>query len=303
MKKIFSLTLLLLLSLASSVRAEGLLVVQSLPIKPYDQALAGFRTVCTARITKIISSELNEADTLKKARKTKPDLILAIGLDALQKVRTIRDVPIIYLMVPNPQSQSFIQDNNNVTGVSMNIEPERQFSALRQVLPHARRIAVLYDPDKSGHFVRKAQSIAATAGFELVLKMVHSSQDAAAALEGLKTKMDALWLLPDTTVVNPATIDLLLLTALENRIPIFTFSRKSAEKGAMLSLEIDAQEAGKQAGEMANRILSGEDVHKIGEVDARGGILTVNMIVAKKLGITPNSDLLKQANAIQIGNK
>ena len=301
MKKIFSLTLLLLLSLASSVRADGLLVVQSLPIKPYDQALAGFRTVCTARITKIISSELNEADTLKKVRKTKPDLVLAIGLDALQKLRTIRDVPIIYLMVPNPQS--FVQDSNNVTGVSMNIQPERQFSALRQVLPHARRIAVLYDPDKSGPFVRKAHSIAATAGLELLSKMVHSAQDAAAALEGLKTRTDVLWLLPDTTVVNPATIDLLLLTALENKIPIFTFSRKSAEKGALLSLEIDAREAGKQAGEMANRILSGEDVQKIGESDARGGILTVNMTVAKRLGITPNSELLKEANAIQIGNR
>lgn len=294
MKKIFPLSLLFLFSLAPSVRADGLLVVQSLPIKPYNQALSGFRNVCTVRITKIVSSELNEADTLKKARKANPDLILAIGKDALTKVRTIKDVPIIYLMVPNPQSLD--HDSDNITGISMNIQPERQLSALRQVLPHAKKVAILYDPDKSGAFVRKAQSSAAAAGMELLPKVVHTSQDAAAALDGLKTKIDALWLLPDTTVVNPGTIDLLLLTALENTIPVFTFSGKSAEKGALFSLEIDAQEAGKQAGEMANRVLAGTGIQTIGKADARAGILTINPVVAKRLGIPLSNEVLKHAN-------
>ena len=221
-------------------------------------------------------------------------------MDALTKVSTIRDVPIIYLMVPNPQS--LVQDSDNVTGISMNIQPERQLSVLRQVLPHAKKIAILYDPDKSGAFVRKAQSSAATAGMELLPKVVHTSQDAAAALDGLKTKIDALWLLPDTTVVNPGTIDLLLLTALEKRIPVFTFSGKSAEKGALFSLEIDAQEAGKQAGEMANRVLAGTGIQTIGKADARGGILTINPAVAKRLGISLSSDALKQAN-VKIGSQ
>lgn len=297
MKNFYPFIFLLLFSLVPPAAAGDLLVVQSLQIKPYNEALHGFRSVFTGKTHKLVSSELTEADVVGKARKNKPDLILAIGLDALTKVRAIRDVPIVYLMVLNPQS--LVQDDVNITGVGLNIQPEKQLATLGQVLPQARKIGLLFDPEKSGAFVRKAQNVAAAMGIDLLTKSVHSSRDAAAALEGMKGKIDALWLLPDTTVVNPKTIDLLLLSAIENRIPVFTFSGKYAEKGALLALEVDAAEAGRQAGEMANRITAGTDIHDIGRVDARGGILTVNLIIAKKLGITINNDVIKHASVIK----
>jgi len=297
MKKILTLILLALFFLVPPVTAGDLLVVQSLQIKPYNEALRGFSSVCAGKTVKLVSSELKEADVVSKVRKVNPDLILAIGMDALAKVRGIRDVPIVYLMVLNPQST--VQDNNNITGVSMNIQPEKQLATLRQVLPHARKIGMLFDPDKSGAFVRKAQNAAATMGIELQAKRVQSSKDAAAALESMKGKIDVFWMLPDTTIVNSGTIDLLLLSAIEDRIPVLTFAEKYAEKGALLSLEVDAGESGRQAGEMANRIIAGTEVQKIGREDARGSILTINLIVAKKLGIPIDIDVLKLANVIK----
>jgi putative ABC transport system substrate-binding protein len=297
MKKILTLILLALFFLVPPVTAGDLLVVQSLQIKPYNEALRGFSSVCAGKTVKLVSSELKEADVVSKVRKVNPDLILAIGMDALAKVRGIRDVPIVYLMVLNPQST--VQDNNNITGVSMNIQPEKQLATLRQVLPHARKIGMLFDPDKSGAFVRKAQNAAATTGIELQAKRVQSSKDAAAALESMKGKIDVFWMLPDTTIVNSGTIDLLLLSAIEDRIPVLTFAEKYAEKGALLSLEVDAGESGRQAGEMANRIIAGTEVQKIGREDARGSILTINLIVAKKLGIPIDIDVLKLANVIK----
>jgi len=297
MKKVLTLMLLALLFRVPLVAAGDLLVVQSLQIKPYNEALRGFSSVCAGKTVKLVSSELKEADVVGKVRKGNPDLILAIGMDALAKVKGIRDVPIVYLMVLNPQSTG--QNSGNITGVSMNIQPEKQLAMLRQVLPHARKIGLLFDPDKSGDLVRKAQNIAATTGIELLANRVQSSRDAAAALDGMKGKIDVFWMLPDTTVVNPGTIDLLLLSAIESRIPVLTFAEKYAEKGALLALEVDAVEAGRQAGEMANRIMAGTEVRKIGKEDARGSILTVNMIVAKKLGIPINIDVLKQANVIK----
>jgi len=297
MKKILPLMLLALIFQVSLVGAGDILVVQSLQVKPYNDALRGFGSVCAGRTVKLVSSELKEADVVGKVRKVSPDLILAIGMDALAKVKGIRDVPIVYLMVLNPQST--VQNNDNITGVSMNIQPEKQLATLRQVLPHAGKIGLLFDQDKSGDFVRKAQNVATAMGIELLAKKVQNSRDAAAALDGMRGKIDVFWMLPDTTVVNPGTIDLLLLSAIENRIPILTFAEKYAEKGALLALEVDATEAGRQAGEMANRIMAGTEVLKIGKEDARGGILTVNMIVAKKLGIPINIDVLKQANVIR----
>jgi ABC-type uncharacterized transport system substrate-binding protein len=40
-------------------------------------------------------------------------------------------------------------------------------------------------------------------------------------------------------------------------------------------------------------------VQKIGREDARGSILTINLIVAKKLGIPIDIDVLKLANVIK----
>jgi len=294
------LILLMLLSLFYQIptaTAGDILVVQSMQIKPYNEALRGFRSICPASTRNLVSSELSEADIVRKVRKSEPDLILAIGMDALQKVKEIRDVPIVYLMVLNPQSLAL--DAGNITGVSMSVQPERQLAALQQVLPQVKRIGLPFDQDKSGSFVRKAQNAAASMGIELLAKRVQSSRDAAAALDGMKGRIDVFWMIPDTTVVNSGSVDLLLLTAIENRIPVLAFAEKYAEKGALLSLEVDAAEAGRQAGEMANSILAGTAVKKIEKSDARGVILTVNMIVAKKLGVPVNGAVLGQARVIR----
>jgi putative ABC transport system substrate-binding protein len=293
-KKFLLLTLLAFLSLARPVTAGDLLVVQSLSIKPYDDALKGIRSVCTGKVVRVDSAGLSEADFARKVRKTRPDLIFAIGSDALAKVRAIRDVPIVYLMVLNPEV-----DESNITGVSLNIAPERQLSLVRQVLPHVKKVGLLFDPAKSSSFVNKAHGAASMLGFELLAKGVDHSRDAVTSLDGMKGKIQALWLFPDTSVVNAGTIDLLLLAAIENRVPVFTFSDKYVEKGALLSLEVNALEVGKQAGEMANRILAGTAVKNIEKADARGGNVTVNLIVAKKLGISINGDLLKHARVIR----
>lgn len=295
--KILSITALLLFLAAPPVQARGVLVVQSLQIKPYNEALQGFLSVCKVNTSKQISAKLSKADLARIARKNDPDLILAIGMDALEKVKDLHNVPIVYLMVLNPQK--LVHDSSNVTGVSLNILPEKQLSVLRQMLPHARKIGLLYEPDKSGAFVRKAQSAARKMDFELLSKKVLSPGDATAALGGLKGQIDALWLLPDTTVVTPQTIDLLLLSAIENRIPVYTFADKYAEKGALLALEVDAVEAGKQAGEMANMILAGTDAHSIPQTDAQSGTLTINMVVAKKLGIPVNGNVANKARVIK----
>jgi putative tryptophan/tyrosine transport system substrate-binding protein len=297
MKYYFFQIIICLFSIAPCWASGELLVVQSLPIKPYNDALQGFKAVCKSRPTRIVGPDLNEAEIRGKVRRNKPDLILAIGMDALEKVKTVNDVPIVYLMVLNPQDM--LRDDGNITGVSMNLAPERQFSILREVLPNVKKIGIFFDPGKNGYYISRVHNAAALMGVELLTKKVYSSREAVASVEGLKGKVDALWLLPDTTVVNPATIDLLLLSSIENKIPVLTFSDKYVEKGALLSLEVDAAESGKQAGEMAVKILGGASVNSIKREDARESILTVNLIVAKKLGISINGNVIKHARVIR----
>ncbi len=117
----------------------------------------------------------------------------------------------------------------------------------------------------------------------------------------MKGKIDAFWMLPDLTVITPETVEYLLLFSLENTVPILTFAQKYVELGALLCVGIDAFDIGAQAGEMAEKILSGRDVKDVQWVDARKAVISINLKVARKLGITIDEKVIMKARIIKSG--
>lgn len=296
LKKFLILFLSIFLFQGIAEATHEVVVVQSFNIKPYNEAFKGFKSMCDCRIKQFVLSEMEGLDVVKAVRDAKPDLILAIGIDALAKVKRIRNIPIVYLMVPNPQN--IISDEENITGVSMNISTEKHLATLRDVLPKIKRVGLLYNPDRTGSFVKKARLAASSMGIELLAKEVYSSKDVPALVNTMKGKIHAFWMLPDTTVVTPETTEILLLFSLENKIPIMTFSDKYVELGALMSLEIDAFDSGKQAGEMAHKILSGTSIKKVSETDPRKAVLSINLKIANKLGITISDEIMDKARIV-----
>jgi len=287
-----------LLLVGAPAIAQEVLVVQSLKVGPYDDAVRGVKSTTTGNINKLLVSELARDEVVKTVRETRPDVILAIGADALGKVRTIKDIPIVYLMVFNPQA-IIREGNENVTGISMNIAPEYQFSTMRKVMPDLKRLGILYDPAKSGQLVEKARKAVEGTGIELLAKEVRSPKHVPAALNSMKGKIGALWVQPDATVVTPETIECMLLFSLSNQVPIFAFSDQYVEMGAFMSMDIDPYQSGKQAGELVNRLLAGAVAGSIPGADARRGLVTINMRVAKKLGIQVNDNLVANFRVVR----
>jgi putative ABC transport system substrate-binding protein len=162
---------------------------------------------------------------------------------------------------------------------------------LQEVLYQVKRVGLLYDPSKTGFFVKKALYSSEKLGIKLIVKEVHSPKDVPSMLDSMKDGIDAFWMLPDTTVVTPETVEYLLLFSLENKIPVLTFSDKYLDLGAMISVSIDAFDIGRQAGEMAKEILSGSDIKNLPRVHAQKAVLTLNLKVAKKLGIRVNNNI------------
>ncbi len=266
--------------------ADGIVAVQSFLIKPYNDALEGFKSICNCNVKEFVVSEIEGADIISEIHKAKPEIILAIGIDALERIKNIKDIPIVHMMILNPQSVTSY--NKNITGVSLYISPEKQLSFLRKVLPEAKNIGLLYDPARTGDFVEKAKRAATATSIKLFAKEIHKSRDFSALLNGMKGEINAYWMLPDLTVVTPETVELLFLFSIENRIPVITFSNKYLEMGALMSFDIDTRDIGKQAGETANNILSGMDVKNMKMTDARKINININRKTAKKLGITMN---------------
>ena len=271
--------------------AQEVLVVQSLKVRPYDDAVRGVKSTTTGNINKLLVSELTRDEVVKAVREARPEVILAIGADALGKVRAIKDIPIVYMMVFNPRA-IIREGNENITGISMNIAPEYQFLTMRKVMPDLKRVGILYNPAKSGQLVEKAREAVDRTGIELLSLEVRSPKQVPAALNSMKGKIGALWIQPDATVVTPETIECMLLFSLGNQIPIFAFSDQYLEMGAFMSLDIDPYQLGKQAGELVNRLLAGAAIESIPDTDARRAQVTINLRVAKKLGIQVNDNLV-----------
>jgi putative ABC transport system substrate-binding protein len=121
---------------------------------------------------------------------------------------------------------------------------------------------------------------------ELLTREVRNPREVATAVNNLKGMVNAFWMLPDTSVVTPETVELFLLASQEYNIPVISFAGKYVEMGALAALDIDVFDQGTQAGEMAINILNGTAIADVRASEARSAPVKINRSVAKKLGIT-----------------
>ena len=296
-KKIFILLLLLIFLIESAEAGQNVLAVQSVSVAPYEEAVKGFEHVYGTEVKRLFISGRKEKDVLKTIREIRPDMVLALGRDALLMARRITTIPVVYCMVLNPQS--ILAGEKNISGVSMNLTPEKQLSELLTVLPSTPDIGLLYDPDQTGVFVQGLRDAAAKMDVKLTATAVRSSRDVPPLLNTMKGKVGVFWMLPDITVITPETVEAILLFSLENNLPIITFSEKYLELGAMLSIGIEPFDIGSQAGEMAQKIFSGNDVKDVQHVDARKALISINYKIAGKLGITIDQKVIRNNKVIR----
>lgn len=283
--------------------AARIVVLKSADVEVYNEALDGFKTA----IGQSAVSEYDMEGDLQRGRRflarlksgPKPDLVFAIGIWALQVVvEEVRDTPVVFAMVLNPPAV-IGQEPRNITGASMNVPIEQQIALLRRVSPQVRRIGVVYDPSKTGFLVRQAERIAQQQGVRLVAKAIASSKDAFAALDAMQGEIDALWILPDLTVLAQESVQYMLLLSFRNKIPLLGLSENQAKMGALLGLSFGSgQDIGSQAGELANQILSGRSAEEIPFTSARKLKLTVNLKTASKLGLQIPKEILDRADLV-----
>jgi putative ABC transport system substrate-binding protein len=296
-KKAVVLSIILLLLLpAAAARANDVVVLKSADIKPYDDALDGFRSSCGCSVREVDLGRTGNGDISKKLSEIDPDMVLAIGMDALTRVQAVTDLTVIYTMVLPSEFHGPLR--KNISGVSMYISPEKFLGMMAEILPGAKRIGIIYDPRYSEAFVREAMRAAEQRGVQLVLKKADRSSDVPPLIDAMRGKIDAFWMLPDLTVINPETVKYLLLFSFRNKVPVITFSNKYVQMGALAALNIAPFDIGVQAGEMAKKFSNGGKDKMPVRAEARKAVLTINRTVATKLGIRIRDDILKRADDV-----
>lgn len=267
--------------------AQDVVAIKGYNIKPFNDTISGFSAVCGCQVTELVSSELDKADIAREIRKIRPKAVFAVGTEALSLVNDIRNIPIIYAMVPNPQTE--LPEGKNVSGIGMNIPPEKYLGELNRVAPELKRIGLVYDPRKTGQYVKKALEAAGAMGLVLTAKEVNGPRDVISATQKMKGEIDLFWMLPDSTAITPETVEFLYYFSFENGIPLMAFAEKYAVMGALMSLSIDEADAGRQAGALCRRILDGGGAKERPDVNLpEKAVLSINLKTAKKMSIPVN---------------
>jgi len=264
-----------LMLVAVPALAYDALVLQSLREKGYDEAVRGVRRECRASMRTLVLSDYAEADLTRIMREEHPKLVIAVGDRALEVAETLRGTPVLYMMALNPKPRQ------NVTGVGMLLDPSRYLAVFNSL--GSKRVGVVYDPRRSGAYLKRAQFAARRSGIDLVLREVHAPKETPSMLESLRGKVDALWMLPDLTAVSPVSTEAYFLFSQGEGVPVVTFADVYLSMGGAVALGIDRFDIGRQLGEMAQSVLEGTPVEGIAAQAPRRAMTRSNDGVLRRL--------------------
>jgi len=271
---------------SESLAAE-IAILKSSSIGAYDQAIEGFKSTApsgTIYAEYDLQGDLDQGRKLaKKIRASEASLVVAVGLKAALAAKLeIVDVPIVYMMILDPSKHNL--NAPNMTGTLLEIPAERQFKILRAFLPNLRRLGILSNSSHTAKLKDTAAQAAANS-FQLQEFPVDSEKDVPHQLRSLLASVDALWLVPDSTVLTNESIGFILETSLAKRVPVIGFSPEFTRLGALLSLSVSYGEVGRETGVLAKRILDGDRKLPAKPIPIERLKITVNLKTARFLGV------------------
>jgi putative ABC transport system substrate-binding protein len=288
------------IGLPSTISAHEIVILKSADITAYNQAVAGFRAAIggSATITEYdMQGDVARGRRLaRKVRASNADLVLAVGIKAALAAKLeIVDIPILYCMVLDPEKNGLTAPN--MVGITLEISVDRQLKEMRSVLPGLKRLGVLYDPEKTGQFVDDARRIAKAYGVELIARPVRSEKEVPAGLRSLIPQIDALWLIPDSTVLTEESINFLLTTTLDSNIPVMGFSSELVRSGALVALSVNYEEVGRQAAVLERKVLAAQ-IKAPASFPPEKLRLALNLKTGKFLGVQIPTEVLNRADQL-----
>lgn len=293
--EIVALSTVLALPGSPALARDVIVVAAGLSNKVSKDAVRGFREVVHANGHMITAQyDLNEDRIrIREALSTieskpHPELVLTVGNSALEHVvQHHPTIQTVYTLVHDPPN-ILGAELHRVTGASTNIDVAELFRSFRKLAPEIHRIGFLFKRDTSGYLLKRAASIAADHGFQLIGQDFRGANEIGRALKVLLgSRIEALWLSRD---LGRRDAKDLIDRATRRGIPVLGHLCEHAKYGAVLVLHMTSgEQVGRQAGALANRIMSNHDARPLRYSEIADG-LVVQRKVAQNLGLTVPSD-------------
>ena len=181
------------------------------------------------------------AEIAAEFSRLKVDVIVTVGTAVLAAKQATSDIPIVFAVAADPVGSGLVaslaQPGGNVTGLSLQQTDAggKRLELLREVVPGLRRLALMGNVSYRGSMLEmsEVQETAHTLGLEVTRSEIRRAEDIAAAVEALKGRADALYVVGDSLVdANRISINTLALSA---RLPTMHIVKEAVEAGALMS--------------------------------------------------------------------
>lgn len=236
----------------------------------------------------------------------KVDLICGIATPMAQSAYGVgkkNDIPVIYTAVTDPIAAELANADGTpvgeVTGTSDKLPVTEQLKMIREILPDAKTIGIMYTTSEVNSLsaIEEYKEAAPEYGFEIVETGISTTADVPLAADSLLSKVDCVTNLTDNTVV--ASLPVILDKANKLNIPVFGSEIEQVKIGCLAAMGLDYIDLGKQTGKMAAAVLKGEK--KASEMNfevIEEAAFYGNEKVAENLGITFPEDLTSSAKEL-----
>lgn len=305
MKKIMMIIMgLLLVACGKNEDTIKIGVTQIIEHPALDNTVVGFkRALSDGGYTDIEIEEQNAqgdfatAQTIGASYARSKDLILAVSTPSAQAAyNATKEKPILITAVTDPAAAGLVADN--ISGTSDASPIGKQLELIKRLIPNAKKVGVIYNTSEQNSLVilENLKTEADKKGLEIVEAGITSVNEIALALDSILGQVDVLYTPTDNLVVSATP--LVLEKAGDRSVPVVGSIEEQVVQGALATETIDYEKLGYQTGQMAVRILNGEDIGTMPVETLKDTQTIINSKAAKKLGIELNEDLLKDATII-----
>ena len=199
---------------------------------------------------------------LNKLKSSKPNILVTLSTPIAQSAKNmIKDIPVIFTDVTDPESAGLISSdpNSNITGASdrQDLKPMLQFA--QQLLPTAKTVGVLYSTGEANDIsmVEMLKESAKLLGIEILAIPVEHTCDVVSRMKLFKHKADFIY--TGSSGAIQASLPAIVSVAESMKLPLFKFNGEEVlEHKAIASFGVSHKQVGANAAQIIHRIFKRE---------------------------------------------
>jgi putative ABC transport system substrate-binding protein len=235
----------------------------------------------------------------------KVDVIVTQGTAAVLAAKQATSViPIVFASAGDPVGNGLVETlarpKGNVTGLSSQAAENapKRLELLREVVPTLRTLAFINNSDNlsSMRELGELQAAARTLNLEVTVSDIRRTEDIAPALDAIKGRAEALFLLSDPLLI--ANRDRIATLAQSMQLPTMGDWREFVEAGCLMSYGSNIPEQFRRAADFVDRILRGAKPGDIPVEQPTKFELVINLKTAKALGLDVPLQLQQRADEV-----